>query len=162
MARARARGWWYPWIFVAGMLLVVAVNGVLITLAVDTFPGLDTQDAYRKGLAYNRTLSEARDVEKRGWRADVRFAPRDRTAEAGDLLVSLAGADGLPLRGLAVTAALIRPTQGGVDQHVVLEERGEGLYGAAVTLPLAGQWDAHLWARGGGDTWQTTRRIHVP
>lgn len=162
MVRARARGWWYPWIFVAGMLLVVAVNAVLITLAVDTFPGLDTQDAYRKGLAYNRTLSEARDDEKRGWRADVRFAPRESAAEVGDLLVSLAGADGLPLRGLAVTAALIRPTRGGVDQHVVLEERGEGLYGAAVTLPLAGQWDAHLWARRGDDTWQTTRRIQVP
>ena len=54
MRRARADGWWYPWIFVFGMLVVIAVNIVLITSAIDTFPGLDTEDAYQKGLAVER------------------------------------------------------------------------------------------------------------
>ena len=51
MARPRQPGWWYPWIFVGGMLVVIAVNGVLITMAVSTFSGIETEEHYRKGLA---------------------------------------------------------------------------------------------------------------
>ena len=36
------RSAWIPWVFVGGMLLVVAVNGVLIVAAVDTFTGVTT------------------------------------------------------------------------------------------------------------------------
>ena len=36
------RSAWIPWVFVGGMLLVVAVNGVLIVAAVGTFTGVTT------------------------------------------------------------------------------------------------------------------------
>ncbi|HOT83126.1 MAG TPA: FixH family protein, partial [Candidatus Defluviicoccus seviourii] len=51
-ASGRPPGWWYPWIFVGGMLIVVAVNAVMAIVAVGTFSGLETTDHYRKGLAY--------------------------------------------------------------------------------------------------------------
>jgi len=57
--RRRAPGWWYPWTFVGGMLLVIVVNGVMISYALGTFPGLSTEDAYRRGLAYNQTIAAA-------------------------------------------------------------------------------------------------------
>ena len=78
VARQRADGWWYPWTFVAGMLVVIAVNIALVIYAVGTFPGLETDDAYRKGLAYNKTLAAARAQEARAGRVDVRYAPRPR------------------------------------------------------------------------------------
>ena len=57
MAGARPRGWWYPWIFVGAMAVVVVVNGILAWLAVGTWTGIETEDHYRKGLAYNENLA---------------------------------------------------------------------------------------------------------
>ncbi|QLH39782.1 MAG: FixH family protein [Defluviicoccus sp.] len=79
MAQRRPQGWWYPWTFVVGMLVVVAVNVVLITYAIGTFPGLDTEDAYRKGITYNQTLAAAHEQEARGWQADIQFHNTDET-----------------------------------------------------------------------------------
>lgn len=162
MASARPRGWWYPWLFAAGMLVVVLVNAVMIALAVGTFPGLSTEDAYRKGLAYNRTLAAAREQDGPGWRAEVTYAGAALTAHPGELRVRLTGRDGAGLPGLAVRALLIRPVHGGTDVAVRLDDRGDGVYGAAVALPAAGQWDAWVHAEGGGAEWQTTRRLVVP
>ena len=168
MARQRADGWWYPWIFVAGMLVVVAVNVVLVTYAIGTFPGLETEDAYRKGLAHNETLAAAQAQDARGWRVDVRYAPRAQpTTEAaravleGELVITLLDKAGEPLRDLQVTAAVVRPTRAGFDTRVEMEPRGFGEYRAEVNLPLAGQWDVRISARRGDESFQATRRIIV-
>lgn len=165
MARQRADGWWYPWTFVAGMALVIAVNIALVIYAVGTFPGLETDDAYRKGLAYNKTLAAARAQEALGWRVDVRYAPRpaEDTAEGrgGELVVTLLDKSGEPLRGLDVAAALVRPTRAGLDMKIELEPAGRGEYRAEAILPVAGQWDVRILARRGDEDFQATRRILV-
>ena len=159
----RADGWWYPWIFVVGMLVVIAANGVLITCAIATFPGLESDDAYREGLAYNTTLAAARAQQERGWQAQVGFAPGMKSAgHGGDLTVAFLDRDGQPMRDLDVVAVLIRPTNRGSDVSVELDHRGQGVYGAAVALPLPGQWDARIVAHRGTDDFQQTRRIFVP
>ena len=69
--------------------------------------------------------------------------------------------DGRPLDGLAVRAFLVRPTSAGHDRAATLEAQGEGLYRATVELPLPGEWLLTILARHAGDTWQSTRRIHL-
>ena len=56
---------------VAGFVVVVAVNAVMLTLALGTFNGLSTDGAYDRGLAYNQTLAaeaaqQARDLGMTG------------------------------------------------------------------------------------------------
>jgi nitrogen fixation protein FixH len=164
--RRRPDGWWYPWIFVGGMLLVIAVNMVLVTKAIDTFPGLETEDHYRKGLAYNTNLAAARAQSERGWRAVIAFAADPAAAaegrHQGTLTVRLTDRDGAPLSALTVSAVLTRPTQGGHDFEVPLTGVGEGLYRAALTLPLRGQWEARILAAGGDSRFQDTHRLLVP
>ena len=164
MAKARQPGWWYPWIFVGCMLLVVAVNGVLITMAIGTFPGLETEQHYRKGLDYNKVLAAAQAQERRGWRMELTFAaePVADGRRRGDLAVTFVGKDGQPLEHLNVEAVLVRPTHEGFDTVVDLAYRGDGVYRAAVSLPLPGQWDARVHAHRGGDNFQETRRLSVP
>lgn len=160
----RPRGWWYPWIFVGGMLIVVAVNVTLVLLAVRTFSGLETTDHYRKGLAYEQALKAAAAQAERGWRLEVAFqpGPAGEGAHGGELAVLFKGPDGLPLERLEVEAHLIRPTQAGFDQTHVLEDKGSGRYRKAVSLPLPGQWDLRILARKDEARFQATQRLLVP
>ena len=128
-------------------------------------PAWKRDDAYRKGLAYNTTLAAARAQQERGWQAEVAFTPRTdeaRAATAAELTVGFVDRDGQPLRDLDVVAVLIRPTSEGIDVSVELDHRGQGVYGAAVALPLPGQWDVRIVAHRGADDFQETRRIIVP
>jgi nitrogen fixation protein FixH len=158
--KQRPPGWWYPWIFVGGMAVVVVVNVVMMTLAVKTFPGLETKDAYQKGLEHNKILAKARQQAERGWKVDLDFP-----AEAGkpvDLVVTFRDKQDQPLEGLTVEADFIRPTVAGYDFRVVLAPRGEGVYAASATVPLVGQWSLNLLARRGEETYEDSRKIRVP
>lgn len=164
MAKLRQPGWWYPLIFVGGMLLVIAVNAVLVAYAIGTFPGLETRDHYRKGLAYNDAIASARARDERGWQMDLVFTPRadGDSPLQGELLVTFVDRDGRALRNLNVEATLFRPTHEGFDQTLELDARGAGKYARDVTLPLSGQWEARVRAHREGDSFHMNRRITVP
>lgn len=165
MAAQRQSGWWYPWIFVGGMALVIAVNVVLVVLAVTTFPGLDTEDHYERGIAYNEALAGAREQTALGWSADIRYegggAAAASGAHVGQLVVTLRDKLGNPLTGLDVDVRLVRPTHDGFDTRATLIRRGDGAYASPLSLPLAGQWDAYLVARKNGTTFQESHRLFV-
>lgn len=163
-ARRRPDGWWYPWTFVVGMLLVVAVNVVLIAYAIGTFPGLRTENAYGKGLKYNETLAAVEAQERLGWRSDITLTPLTSDAGARRVVVSavLLDREGRPLTGLAARALITRPTVKGHDIGTPLVEQADGRYGAEVTLPLPGVWDIRVHAHRGADNFQGVRRISVP
>jgi nitrogen fixation protein FixH len=165
MAKPRQRGWWYPWLFVGFMLVVVAVNAVMATLAVRTFPGLQTEDAYNKGLRHNDTIADGRSQEQRGWRMSLEVKPLAASPEGGrdaEVVVAFVDRDGQPLERLDVAAVLHRPTVAGFDRSVSLEPRGGGVYAGTLALPFAGQWDARVTARRDADTHQATQRLFLP
>ncbi len=164
MAKVRADGWWYPWIFVAGMGVVVLVNGVLVAFALGSWTGLETEGHYEKGLAYNRDLAAAQAQAERGWR--FAFA-LDGAAAAGDtrtatLSATFADRDGAPLTDLEVRAIIRRPTAEGYDQEVPLAPASHGLYAAAAVFPLPGQWEVRIHAYRGDAVFQESRRVRLP
>lgn len=167
--RRRQRGWWYPWIFVAAMLLVVVVNAIMATLAVRTFPGLQTEDAYNKGLRYNETIAAGREQARLGWQMTARIATTNQAAAApsesgreAELTIAFIDRNGYPLERLEIEAMLFRPTARGYDRPVALSHRGGGIYAGRVSLPRAGQWDARIVARRDDVTFEAARRLFVP
>ena len=161
----RPRGWWYPWLFVAGFVVVFAVNGVMIKLALDSFSGLDTEHPYERGLGYNDTLAAARTQEALGWQVAYDAVPAgDATPDGHPIAVEarFLDRDGNALTGLAVRALLQRPAVAGHDVELPLVERGGGRYVARTDLPLPGQWDLRIVAGGDGTSWQASRRILLP
>ena len=168
-AAVRPRGWWYPWLFVGGMLIVIAVNAVLVTLAIETFPGLSTEDAYRKGLAYNQTIAAAEAQDARGWRLELTITPQPAASGAAEdstasmeLAARFVDRAGQPLSRLDVRAFVVRPVGEGRALEVALDESGGGVYRGTLATPLGGQWDVHIHARRGDETFfQQTRRIVV-
>lgn len=127
------------------LAVVLGANLVFIYLALDSFSGLSTQQAYRAGLAYNETLSAAEAQRRLGWQAALSIEPL-----AGDearLVLSLHDRAGRPLEDLEVSGELRRPTHAGADRDVTLERAGPGRYEMQVALPLRGQWDVRVVAR---------------
>jgi nitrogen fixation protein FixH len=155
----RERSWWYPYIFVAAFAVVVAVNGVMIWIAVTTFPGLATDKSYDRGLKYNQNLAAAQAQAEMGWQVEI------AAAKQSSGLVRVEGfykdKNAAPINELAVKAYLIRPAVTGHDRDIELSPQGEGRYAGALELPLAGLWEVRLIASGKGLHHQMEQRIDL-
>lgn len=151
---APARSRWIPWAFVSAFLVVFAANATMVTFALTSWTGLDTEDPYRRGVAYNRTLEAERRQATLGWRASASW-------DAGRLAVRVVDAAARPVTGAAVRADFIRPTAEGHDFSVDLAEEGGGRYAVAAEPPLAGLWDVRAFVRRGQDIYQLNQRIVV-
>ena len=148
-----------PWLFFAFFLVIFIANGTMIAVAVGTWTGLETDSAYEEGLAYNDRLAERERQAGLGWRVAAALDPLE--AGAAELRVRLTGAGGAALFADRVRAAFKRPTLVGHDFAVLLEPRGEGLYGLRVDFPLPGQWDLELEVTKGDDRHLSKRRVYL-
>lgn len=150
---------WVPMLFVAGFLVVIAVNATLIFFAQDTFSGLETASPYERGLDYNRTLAAEAAQQRLGWQSQAEItAESDGTRS---LAVRMTDRDGQPMDGLKLSAYLVRPSNEGLDLTIAPQAMGEGRYEASFTLPAAGQWELRLVAEGDGVAWQHSERLFV-
>lgn len=162
MAGKKEKGWWYPWIFIGFMGFVVAVNMALLFFATNTFSGLKTEQAFKKGINYNQALSGAQAQAALGWKIGISFTPEEGTPRRGRLLLNAADREGRALADLTVKAWLIRPTHQGFDTSMELENLGEGGYAATVTPSLPGRWIVRIHAYRGEDGFQMKQEIMVP
>lgn len=132
---------------------IIAVNVVMATLAVRTFPGLNARNGYVASQTYNLLLDDAAAQAERGWRSKVEVPD-------GRLRLTLRDRGGAPLRGLAVTALAGRPASAAADRVVQLRPTRDG-YEAADTL-AAGRWLLEIEAHEGGRlVWRETLAIVV-
>ena len=124
--------------------VIVLVNGVFVTLALDTFGGSSTDLAYLKGLRYNETLAAAEAQKQLGWQVAV---DHQTTAE-GRLAINATYRDRYDqaVPNLRVIAELYRPTHDDVDQSSELAAAGHGQFTGEIPLPLRGQWQLRLTA----------------
>lgn len=117
--------------------LVTAVNVVMISYAVGTFDGLDSDNAYNEGRTFNDTLAAARARAALGWTDTLTLAP-------GALTLALVDRDGRPVSGLVITGQLRGLTHDDADQMLTFREITAGHYEAALGHPVTGRWEARL------------------
>jgi nitrogen fixation protein FixH len=129
-----------PWLFPAGLGLVIVVNMVMAWFAIDTFPGVATRNAYERGRSYGRVLERDEAIAAMGWQVDVRLRSDGRES----LVVHYRNRDGEPIVGLEPFAVLTRPLGERTKVEVRLAEAGAGVYQAVIDLPYRGQWDAQI------------------
>lgn len=152
---------WVPLGFAAFCLAVLAANATMIAIAVATWPGLETADAFRKGVGYNAALAAAREQAGLGWWAELAATPRG--GRRLRLELRLTDAAGRPVERAGVRADLVRPTLHGHDLTVGLERTAAaGTYATEAELPLPGFWDVRLRAEQGARLYRATRRVLVP
>ena len=144
--------------------VVFAVNGVMTWAALSTFSGIETQDAYQRGRAYNATLEAAAAQARLGWTVAVepRFAAG---ADGHDAVVEFTVRDGngAPVSGLEGAVTFWRPVVEGKDTTVPVVEERRGEYRAASTLPAPGRWELRFdLTRPGGAPFYLQQRVWVP
>lgn len=128
--------------------VVIAVNLVMVKLAVDTLPGTEVDSAYRASLAYGAEIKVAQAQQQRQWRVNAHI---ERQPD-GEALVRVEARDrsGAPLVGLAFTGRLERPADKRGDKEIALAEVEGGIYRGTVSGVTAGQWDLVLESDAGG------------
>ncbi len=122
--------------------VVFAVNGVMTYIALDSFSGLATEDAYRKGLRYNEQLATADAQAAQGWRVKV-----DYREGSGSLRLTLRDKDDLPLRSLQIEGIVGRPATAQHDRQLAFVQSSPGVYEAQAGVLPVGRWLVKLYAR---------------
>ena len=122
--------------------IVLVADTYLIYKAVSTFGGLETEDAYRKGLSYNNRIVAADAQAKLGWRDQLNYLKQTKR-----LRISLLDREGVGVSGLKITASLGRPATNRFDRELTFVQTGPGIYEAAAPAIESGWWTVEAQAK---------------
>lgn len=147
------------WWFLPPFAVILAANMVMVVMAVDSFGGITDNKAYEKGLAYNQTLDAREAMAGLGWQ--VGWQLDDRGSGLARVVVDVADAAGQPLEGVEVAMVVTRPVGVSATMVVPLVEDAAGRFAGEMRLPMAGQWEAAVTVRRGGDEYETQQRFSV-
>lgn len=120
---------------VAFFVVVFIANAVLLYFALATHAGIETPDAYRRGLAYNERVYAEGEQVARGW---VDVISYDRTG--GQLLVLINNRHATPIGGLRILAVVGRPATSRFDIRGQLSEMEAGRYVLETGQLEPGSW----------------------
>ena len=146
----------FPWFFVAGFAIVVAVNAVMISLAVGSFAGLYTAKPRDRGLRYNEVIAEQQRRDALGWRIEARWLPGSQRLE-----VAVFDAAGQPMAPTRLSAELVRPVEKRRPLPIALEATDVGRFAGHVALPERGNWDLDVAVERDGERYALTRRMFL-
>ncbi|MEQ9518503.1 MAG: FixH family protein [Parvibaculum sp.] len=134
---------------------IFAANGIMVFYAISTFDGVETDNAYRKGRAYNHVLEAEAAQAALGWTVTLTVTPS--TPETPDTLPVQATAifknvDGEPVLLEDVSVSFWRPTSQGMDVSATMTMHTSGIYEADITLAEPGNWIARVAATAANGT----------
>ncbi len=123
--------------------VIFAANGILMTLALKTFPGEDQKKSYMQGLHYNQTLAEREAQEALGWHFILQEG-EELSAKKTQITLQIMDASGKEVRGLDLSLRIFRPTTDREDRIIKMQEIKPGHY-QIITQGLAeGSWQMEV------------------
>jgi nitrogen fixation protein FixH len=138
--------------------VVIAVNMVMLKVAVKSFSGLEEKNAYLAGMSYDRALAAARAQDARGWKVEAHL---ERPAP-GRTQVTLARSDDARASAqLLARARFEHPADNRQDRALALSPRGEGAWAGELDLPQ-GDWDLSIELRAGDEVvFRSRERVRI-
>jgi nitrogen fixation protein FixH len=126
----------------AFFIIFASADAYFIYKAVSTNTGLITENAYEKGLNYNKTLEKLEKQNQSGIKSKAFY-------KDGFLTYHLHDINNKPITNAIVKAEIIRPIKVGYDFNRSLQHIQNGLYKSKIDFPLKGLWTIKI-----GATWQ--------
>ena len=131
-------------VFLGFFTTIFLVNGIMVYAALSTFGGLETADAYRKGLAYNARIAEGQAQAQRGWRDSVCYV-----LDTQRVRVEVTDPAGAGVPGLALAGEIGRPATDRYDRKLEFAQVGPGTYEADAAGLEPGWWTLDIEGRKG-------------
>ncbi len=129
----------------AFFISVFAANGIMVFYALSTFDGVETDDAYRKGRAYNHVLEADAAQAALGWTTTIDTkASRSPQGVAVYATVTVTTADGAPAPVKNPVLTFWRPTSQGMDVEATITAAGDGTHQGIAQLQRPGNWIMRL------------------
>jgi nitrogen fixation protein FixH len=122
---------------IAFFCIVAAVNAIMMTAAISTLSGLDSDSPYEAGLAFDQEIAASRAQQALHWQVDAKV---EQDGGMTRVEITALDADGAPLPGLSATASLAHPTDRRLDRDLAVTQDRPGHF-AGVTGAALGQWD---------------------
>jgi nitrogen fixation protein FixH len=148
-----------PWYIVAFFAFFILLLSSFAWIAIRSYTGEVTEDAYKKGLAYNAVIGKAEEQARIGWKGTLQISAQGRKAH---IIFMLSDAGGHPIKDAKVSARCVRLTQAGGDALLMLTPDGKGRYDGSIMLAWLGQWKLHVSATYGGHNFQQVRTVILP
>ncbi len=146
-----------PLFFIAFIFLYVLLNFIFIYISKSSYNGTVTENAYEKGISYNRVLKSNQEQEKLGWIGTLEYHSIERSKI--ELTFTLLDKHQKPIKNAQVNAQIMRPVTDKYDSHITLKETSPGVYQEKLELPLMGQWEIKLKAILGNNDYFLNKRI---
>ncbi len=143
-----------PWYFVLFFAVVIAVNVVFVTLALRSQPGVITDHAYEKGLAYNKVVDAASAQAALGWQGEISVA--EGAGLTRQVTLTLKDKQHKPLVAQQLVLKATRPTQSGLDFEVTVKGNA-----GDITFPELGVWELRAFATVQGTPYQIAKRVVI-
>lgn len=137
------RGWHVLVAMIVFFGIIAAVNAVMMSHALRSFPGEEQKKSYMQGLQYNKVLEAQAAQAALGWRLLI-LDGAEQSVEIDTLRLKLVNAEDLPISDLPLEGLLRRPTTDRHDIPLDLVSRGEGVYEAALPPMAAGNWHLEI------------------
>lgn len=141
-----------PLYIVAFFLVITAVLATFVYIAVSSYRGVVTDDAYEKGVAYNKVIAQAEAQAASGYTLRIEQSAGGVTVHALD-----AKGDAVPAK--AVKIWFYRPTQDGMDRHESMARQPDGAFGISTLGMARGLWEARVYADLPQGAVQSSKRI---
>ena len=126
--------------------VIIAVNSVFMYFAIYTWPGLTTEDSYKKGVNYNQTLDAAARQSALGWLSTIEIGAGTNTDKP--VTIHMTGQANAPLSGLVVTVTIERAVGTHNTQIISMSETAPGIYSGIFKAQEQGRWIAEITAAG--------------
>jgi len=143
---------------------IFIANGIMVFYALSTFDGVETENAYSRGRAYNHVLEAEATQAALGWQVEINTsATYGPTEILLDVAVTVTDKDNKAVALAPIPLSLRRPTMQGIDASTTLAPQGNGLYAGTIRLAKAGNWLA--WFRAttpSGLSFVYEERLFVP
>jgi nitrogen fixation protein FixH len=144
---------------IAFFLVVAGINAIMIRVAVSTFGGVETESAYKAGLAFKAETAAAQAQDARHWKVDVGV---DRQAAGAVLTIAVRDAKGQSVPNLRLRADLSHPADRRRDVSLTATEVSAGVFRTqAQSAP--GQWTLVVeFARNDERLFRSQSRVLLP
>ena len=154
------RGWYWPALLVALLLLPVGANGYLMLRANNDPSFFIEKDYYKKAVAWDQHQAEARRSAELGWHLDLKPDPA-AVGLGSAFMARLLDRAGQPVVGAHLQLSAVRIARSAEVFQAALRETEPGHYSFSLPLRAAGLYEWRVSAQRGAEVYSATLRKDV-